>query len=752
MKAIRFSATFLFCLFFVSSFAWQDSTVVTTDSTLVDSLKETIAPPPAPAPQEAGLESYNLNMRTEKEGGSSLVFSSAGGSINGTDTIIMNGEAVPLSFDNGQATLPFETDAKGELVLMGMNKKYKSYGDFDMYHISQKPGGKFRVFRLPLWLSIVPPLVAIILALIFREVVVSLFAGVLTGAFLVNGCRVDSFYWFFMSLFDSLTNFIINALTDSGHMSVIVFSLLIGGMVALISKNGGMAGIVQSLSKYARSPRSTQFITWLLGIAIFFDDYANTLIVGNTMRSVTDKFRISREKLAYIVDSTAAPVSAIAFITTWIGAELGYIESGIAQLAGFEYEMSAYSIFLASLKYSFYPILTLFFILILIRTGRDFGPMLKAERRARTTGKVANRRGKETTEADMEDLTPVPGIKLKWYNAAIPVAMVILMTLFGLIDTGMDSSNSALMDKGVSFETGSWGETWKNMGILSLSGAEAEIHAASDVSELSGEAISFLGGNTLAAAKTDVFNKLGEIGLGRNLGTLIGNSDSYVALLWASLTGVLVALFLTLFGKIMNLEDSMNTMIAGFKTMLPALIILALAWALADITGDIHTKDFLTSALSGKLNPYVLPIIIFLLAAFIAFSTGSSWSTMAILYPIAIPATWELCMQAGVDPEIAFEILLNVIAVVLAASVVGDHCSPISDTTILSSLASDCNHIDHVRTQLPYALTVGVTSLICGGLATLLGGGWMISFILIVVSLVLLYLAVLKLGQKPTEA
>ena len=211
-----------------------------------------------------------------------------------------------------------------------------------IYHISQASSGQYRIRTIPLWMSIIPPLVAIGLALLFKEVILSLFIGIWSGAFIVSGLRFDTMLYSFWAV---VNKYIINALNDTGHLSVIVFSLLIGGMVAIISRNGGMAGVVSSLSKYAKSPRSSQFITWLLGVAIFFDDYANTLIVGNTMRSVTDKFRISREKLAYIVDSTAAPVSAIAFITTWIGAELGYIEGGIAIIDGFDKSLSPYSYF-----------------------------------------------------------------------------------------------------------------------------------------------------------------------------------------------------------------------------------------------------------------------------------------------------------------------------------------------------------------------------------------------------------------------
>ncbi len=698
-----------------------DPETQTEDTTIVER-----KPPPPPS---IDIQAFSLS---EKKGGTLVIHGEPKGT--GVDTLLINGESTPLFFENGQANWVTETGGseKGELVLMSLDKKYRSYGDYRMYHVSAK-NDKHRIAGIPLWLSIMPPLIAIILALIFREVVTSLFLGVVSGAFIINGMRLDSLYWFFVSILESLSNFIVNTLTDGGHISVIVFSILIGGMVALISRNGGMAGVVQSLSSYARSARSSQFITWLLGVAIFFDDYANTLIVGNTMRSVTDKYRISREKLAYIVDSTAAPVSAVAFITTWIGAELGYIDSGIQFLEGFDTSMSAYSIFLASLKYSFYPILTLAFILIIIFLKKDYGPMLKAEIRARTTGQVSKKREKGTTEIDLEDLDPVEGAPLRWYNAVIPVLTVILMTLFGLADTGMNSSYSGLVDSGVELKSSSWSETWSNLQYFSLTEAELAAHQA---------------GNTSAPMYVAAQEKLADVSFGRKLGILTGNSDSYVALLWASLSGVLMALFLTLIGRIMDLEDSINTMLAGFKTMLPALIILALAWALADITGAIHTKDFLTSALTGKINPYLLPVIIFVLSALIAFSTGSSWSTMAILYPIAIPATWEISLAAGVDPAIAMELLLNVIAVVLAASVLGDHCSPISDTTILSSLASNCNHIDHVRTQLPYALTVGVFSLICGGVSTLLGGGWLISFILILISLAAMFGIVNFVGKR----
>lgn len=679
----RYLITFLaICTTYATFFAQADSTQITT--------------PPPIAPVTVEVTSYQLNALNGQ-----LEFSIPG--ATGVGNININGEDQPLNFVGGKATVEKEANAKGELIFIkSNNNKHK------LYHLSTRNNGQYRLRHIPLWLSIIPPLVAILLALVFREVVVSLFVGVWAGAFIAGGMRISSFYYFILSFLEVVQKYVIGALNDNGHLSVIVFSLLIGGMVAIISRNGGMAGVVQSLSRYAKSAKSSQLVTWLLGVAIFFDDYANTLIVGNTMRSVTDKFKVSREKLAYIVDSTAAPVSAVAFITTWIGAELGYIDSGIQLLEGFDNSQTPYAIFLSSLKYSYYPALTLAFILMIIYTKRDFGEMYIAEKRARTTGEVSRRTSEVAEEADMEDLKPVKGAPLKWYNAVIPVGLVILMTIFGLVDTGMASTYSELVSNGITVNSQGWGSIWSAMGSLL------------------GEESSF-------------FMKIGK---------LIGNSDSYVSLLWASLSGVVAAIILTVGGKIMKLNDAVGTMITGFKTMLPALIILTLAWSLATTTVELNTATFLTSALKDSVNPFVMPMILFVMAALIAFSTGSSWSTMAILYPIAIPTTWAICQAQGISTAVSTELLYNAISVVLAASVLGDHCSPISDTTILSSLASDCNHIDHVRTQLPYALTVGGVSLAACGLSTFLGGGWLICFIILLISLGVLFLVVWKVGKQ----
>ncbi|MFT5823434.1 MAG: Na+/H+ antiporter NhaC [Crocinitomix sp.] len=548
------------------------------------------------------------------------------------------------------------------------------------------------VSAIPLWMSILPPLFAIFLALVFKEVIFSLVSGIFIGA-AIMGFYAEGFIGIFTGFFRIIDTYIIQALNDSGHLSVIVFSIIIGGIVAVISKNGGMQGIVNRVSGFANTARNGQLATWGLGILIFFDDYANTLVVGNTMRPVTDRLKISREKLAYIVDSTAAPVSAIAFVTTWIGAELGYISDGlnVINANGVEISEGVYSIFLSSLSYSFYPFLTLFFIFYIIYRGKDFGPMLKAERRARK-GTVVNPEENTGDLTEMEDLKPVEGIKYRARNAVIPVVVIVFGTLIGLLFTGFASLEGALVGINPSLELNSWGDIWANMSIMDGS----------------------------------------PEGFTKKLGTLIGASDSYVSLLWSSLSALLIAILLTVGQRIMNLKDSVETVVSGFKTMVPAILILILAWALASVTEEMHTAEFLTGVIGDAIPPWIIPALTFILAGFVAFSTGSSWSTMALVYPLILPAAWAICHSDAyqyADAD-AMAIFYNTVSAVLAGSVLGDHCSPISDTTILSSLASGSNHIDHVRTQIPYALTVGFVAVIVGTLLTGLGLHPMIALLL----------------------
>ncbi|MCX2740454.1 Na+/H+ antiporter NhaC family protein [Pontibacter anaerobius] len=602
--------------------------------------------------EELQLQAINdtaFTLRTVTETGNLMKYS-------GVLPLRINGELQESEFTDGETT--FSLPESADLVQVSANMGTHTLARLYRMDVEEERG----VREFPMWLSILPPLIAIVLALIFREVLLALFAGIWIGGFVIYGLSFKSIFTGLLAVGDT---YLMEALTDGDHVSVIIFSMLIGGMVAIISKNGGMAGVVNLLSRYAKSAKSSQVVTWVLGVAIFFDDYANTLIVGNTMRPVTDGHRVSREKLAYIVDSTAAPVAAIAFVTTWIGAELGYIKDAAASLG---IEEGAYSMFFHSLEYAYYPVLTLVFMLMLILMNRDFGSMHKAEVRARTTGEVSavrtDRAGQEKQQQEMAEFEPIDETRTRAINALLPVLTVIGGTMIGLLYTGYSP------------------EVWDDAGI----------------------------------------------GFLRKLSITIGDSNSYTALIWASLSGVIVAIALTASQRIMSLTETMESLVVGFKTMLPAILILVLAWSLAAVTQELYTAEYLTSLFSGNISPHFLPEITFFLAAVIAFSTGSSWGTMAILYPLMMPAAWYVCQQQGLSMEETMPIIYNVISVVLAGSVFGDHCSPISDTTILSSLASGCNHIDHVKTQLPYALTVAlVANIVCTNLSSF-GVHWLLVY------------------------
>jgi len=700
-----------------------DSLSASADSVVA----EEITPPP-PQYDTLGLLAFDIDFEGEKLKVTAKKIAGLNNiPVRFVAYVEVNGTVHWLNFVDSEATVRYAPSYGGELVTVRAQYetcKVKGCADCDpkahtnadeiiclqqkhskLKHVQLRKDGNLRLQAIPLWWSIVPPLVAIILALLFRQVLLALFMGILAGSWVVSGMPFSP-YGLMRSFFHVIDHYIIGALNSSSHLSVIVFSVMIGGVVAIISRNGGMAGIVKKFAPMAKGPKSTQFLAWLLGVAIFFDDYANSLIVGNTVRPMTDKFRISREKLAYIVDSTAAPIAAVAFITTWIGAELGYISSVMPTLTGLENPPSAYSVFLSSLSYSFYSFFTLVFILIIIFTGKDYGAMFQAESRARITGRVFEKAGDSITDDDMDELEPVEGAPLRWINGFLPVFIVVFGTLMGLIDTGMETCYFALVDQGVDLAHNSWGTVWANLGALDTGG---------------------------------------DVGMVRKLGILVGNSDSYAALLWASMSAVVVAVFMTVVQRIMPLTESIETVVAGFKTMVPALLILILAWSLATTTEELSTAEFLTTALGDSLSPYMVPVVVFILAALIAFSTGSSWSTMAILYPIAMPMVWIISQNAGLDLDTSMELLYNVIAVVLSASVLGDHCSPISDTTILSSLACNCNHIDHVKTQLPYALTVGLVSIIMTYVSTAFGTPFLLNFVL---GVAVLFGIVMLLGRE----
>jgi len=507
----------------------------------------------------------------------------------------------------------------------------------------------------PGWYAILPPIVAIVFALVFREVITALFAGVWLGALAVAGFNPLKATWRVIDEFvvPSLAN------TDDGHTQIIVFSLLLGGMVGVIAKNGGTMGIVEAVRPFARTARRGRIATWLAGMGIFFDDYANTLLVGNTMRPITDKLRVSREKLAYLVDSTAAPIAAIVPISTWVGYEISLIGEGLRIAAEQNpaardtlLGMNPFQIFVETIPYRFYPVLALYFAALVSFTKWDLGPMARAEKRAAEGGGLFRPGARLMTDTSAHVLEAKEGVRHRWWNAAAPVLTVVVVVLIGLFVTGRAGA-----------------------------GPDAPLR--------------------------DVF----------------GAADPFVTLLWASLAGCLVAIGMSLAQRILTLDESIDAWVSGMRAMLIAMLILALAWSLGSVTSEIGTALYLSQILAHRVILHLVPVVVFVTAAAMSFATGTSWGTMAILLPLGIPVTVALGGAAGLalDGQVHYTILLGTISSVLAGSIFGDHCSPISDTTILSSTASGCDHVDHVRTQLPYALLVAVVGMAWGDVPTAYG-------------------------------
>ena len=512
---------------------------------------------------------------------------------------------------------------------------------------------------IPGYLSLLPPIFAILMALVFKQVLIALFGGIWLGAIFIYG------YNPFIGFIRTLDTYLINSLADPSHAAIIIFSMTLGGMVGVISKSGGTQGIVKILARFANNRRGGQLATWAMGIFIFFDDYANTLIVGNTMRPFTDKLKISREKLSYIVDSTAAPVVSIAVISSWVGFQIGLIDQAFKVL---NIGSDPYITFIQSIPYATYSVLSIVFIFLLSTTSRDQFTMLKAEKRALTTGKVLSDNAQPLADAKSLDIAAEAGTPLRWYNALIPIFAVIFVTLAGLYYNGL----------------------------------------------------------------TSLGDKAGDI----HLGEIIGAADSFHVLMWSSFTGAIIAIILAVSQKILTLSKALEAWLSGVKAMIIAMIILVLAWSIGDICSELKTADYVINLTKDFLSPHLLPLITFIVAAFIGFSTGTSWATMAILMPIVIPTAVKLTTGADVDPAVANSIMLASIASVLSGSVFGDHCSPISDTTIMSSMASAADHIDHVKTQLPYAILVALVGCFIGYLPA--GYGFNVWLSLLIGTLLLL--------------
>ncbi len=526
-------------------------------------------------------------------------------------------------------------------------------------------------------ITLIPPIVAIVLAFITKNVVVSLFLGILSGSFIINITGNNVFSALVQAFLD-LVDRSLNSLADPWNAGIILQVLAIGGVINLVAKMGGAKAIAIALAKRAKSAKGTQLITWFLGLLVFFDDYANSLIVGPIMRPVTDKMKISREKLAFIIDATAAPIAGLAIISTWIGLEVGLINDAFNTIG---VEVDAFGVFLNTIPFRFYNILILAFIVITALLAKDFGPMRTAELRARGS-KDENIDNHTNTFKEESDLEPKEGVKLSIYNAIIPIGTLILAALVSFYYSGysqiMAGEDKTLMQLFTSYP-------------------------------YSFEAIK----------------------------QAFSASDASVALFQSALFASMIAILMAVGKKIFTLSEAIEVWIDGMKGLLMTGVILILAWSLSSVIKELGTAKYLVTLLSGSLPHFLLPSIIFIFGSIISFATGTAYGTMGILMPLAVP------LAHSMNPEMSFIIVTT--SAVLTGAIFGDHCSPISDTTILSSMGAGCSHIDHVKTQMPYALFVAIVTVLFGYIPAGLG---LPIYLVLPIALLATFVGVQVFGKK----
>ena len=484
------------------------------------------------------------------------------------------------------------------------------------------------------WWSLVPPLLAIVLALVTKEVYSSLFIGVAMGALLYTGFHPWNA---FVALFDIMKN--------SMNLNILIFDVLLGMIIVLMSKSGGSAAYGKWAGNKIKSKKSAMLATTGLGVLIFVDDYFNCLTVGSVMRPVTDRFKVSRAKLAYIIDATAAPVCIIAPISSWAAAVNSYVPED-AGISGFQ-------LFLRTIPYNLYAILTLLMVFTIILTGLDFGLMKKHEKNA-AAGDLFTSGGEEFDQVKEEEISS----NGKVIDLVLPVLVLIGTAIGAMIYTG------------------------------------------------------FLGG------ATDVV-------------TAFAGCDAETSLIFATLITVMFMLALYLPRKVITFKGFMDSFVEGFKMMIPAIGILIFAWSLKGMGDALEIASFVENLVGSNASASVLlPAILFLVAIFLSFSTGTSWGTFAILVPIAI------AMFPGTDN---MQMMIIAVAAVLSGAVCGVHVSPISDTTVMSSAGAQSNHINHVTTQMQYAVVVAVVSAIGYVIAGFVHIWWLVLGISAILLLVVLF-------------
>ncbi len=514
------------------------------------------------------------------------------------------------------------------------------------------------------WTSILPPIFAVIVALHFRTLVWALSSAFVLGTFLAHAPDYLS------ALPLGIKNFIWVNFTQQFNLYIFAFLFSLVGLIHVAYRCGGIHGLVAKINRVAKGPRSTKLATSLAGLAIFFDDYSNTVVVGSTMRALSDKWKISREKLAYLVDSTTAPIAGVALLSTWIAFEVFFFNQVSEQLG---LEEGGYAMFVRILPYRFYCWGTLFFVFLTSALGRDFGPMYKAEERAALEGKLIADGARLLTREKGGAFEPVQGKPQRWFNAIVPLIIVIGGTLGGILFLG----RAKVLADGTGFS------------LAHLSDWRAAFGMVTDPSRTPGGAMKIL--------------------------------------FLASFTGGLVVVVMAVSQKILTVKEAGKAYMRALPTLWMAFFILIMAWGMSKICTDgVHTDTYLISLLGGRIELLFLPLFVFLVSSGMSFSTGTSFGTMAILIPVILPLAHALGAY-GEEHRIIFWLTA---AAIMDGAIFGDHCSPISDTTVLSSISAGCDHIDHVSTQIAYSLTTMVIAGSIGYLATASGMPVWIYFLL----------------------
>ncbi len=472
------------------------------------------------------------------------------------------------------------------------------------------------MFTDSIW-ALLPPLVAIILALITKEVYSSLMIGIIAGGLLYAGFNP------IVAMEHIFNEGMIGQLSDPWNVGILVFLVVLGSIVMLMNRAGGSAAFGRWASTHVKTRKGAQLATLALGVLIFIDDYFNCLTVGSVMRPVTDKNKISREKLAYLIDATAAPVCIIAPISSWAAAVTGFVDG-----------TNGLALFIKAIPYNFYAFLTIGMMLMLILSGCDYGPMKKAEKNL-PEEKMPDKSIVESGMTGAEE-QPAPPVseKGKVSHLVLPIITLIFCCVLGMIYTG-----------------------------------------------------GFFEGESFVDA--------------------FANSDASVGLVYGSMAALFITVIFYLLTRVLSFKECMNAIPEGFKSMVPAILILTLAWTLKSMTDSLGAAAYVASVVekiaeNGMVMSF-LPAFVFLIGAFLAFATGTSWGTFGLLIPIVV-------FTFGGD--VNNELMIIAISACMAGSVCGDHCSPISDTTIMASAGAQCEHINHVSTQLPYALTAAAVSFV----------------------------------------